>query len=87
LQENIYSNHVTVEIDPTFNENFGNITYAKYHRQGGTRFGGYDSLVVRGRENLFRLLGEYGEVSSVFFPTGIYKGMKVHVDLFAVESK
>lgn len=77
----------TVELDPTFNESFGNITYAKYHRQGGTRFNGYDKLVEAGRENLERLLGEYGEVHSVFFPVGTYKGMKVHVDFFAVESK
>ena len=76
----------TVEIDPTFNESFGNVTYAKYHRQGGTRFGGYDNLVEAGRKNLSRLLAEYGEVSSVYFPTGSYKGMKVHVDFFAVES-
>jgi len=77
----------TVEIDPTFDESFGNVTYAKYHRQGGSRFGGYDNLVQAGRKNLSRLLGEYGEVSSVFFPVGTYKGMKVHVDFFAVESK
>lgn len=76
----------TVEIDPTFDESFGNITYAKYHRQGGARFGGYDNLVEAGRKNLSRLLAEYGEVSSVHFPTGSYKGMKVHVDFFAVES-
>jgi hypothetical protein len=77
----------TVELDPTFNESFGNITYAKYHRQGGSRFNGYDKLVEAGRQNLERLLGEYGEVHSVFFPTGSYKGMKVHVDFFAVESR
>lgn len=76
----------TVEIDPTFDESFGNITYAKYHRQGGARFGGYDNLVEAGRKNLSRLLSEYGEVNSVFFPTGTYKGMKVHVDFFAVDS-
>ena len=77
----------TVELDPSFNESFGNITYAKYHRQGGTGFNGYDKLVEAGRQNLERLLGEYGEVHSVFFPSGSYKGMKVHVDFFAVESK
>lgn len=76
----------TVEIDPTLNESFGNVTYAKYHRQGGNRFGGYDNLVEAGRENLSRLLAEYGDVSSVFFPVGTYKGMKVHVDFFSVES-
>lgn len=76
----------TVEIDSTLDESFGEITYAKYHRQGGTRFNGYDKLVEAGRENLERLLREYGKVHSVFFPTGSYKGMKVHVDFFAVES-
>lgn len=77
----------TVEIDPTLNESFENVTYAKYHRQGGKRFGGYRNLVEEGRNNLTRLLEEYGEVSSVFFPVGSYKGMKVHVDFFAVESR
>lgn len=76
----------TVEIDPTFDESFGHVTYSKYHRQGGTRFKGYDKLVDVGRKNLSRLLGEYGEVSSVYFPSGSYKGMKVHVDFYAVEN-
>ena len=76
----------TVEVSKDHEEAFGNITYAKYHRQGGNKFGPYPVLIQEGRKNLRELMSRYGQVSSVPLNTGKYKGMQVTADFFAVEN-
>lgn len=76
----------TVEISKDHEEALGNITYAKYHRQGGNKFGSYSVLIQEGRKNLHELMSRYGKVSSVPLNTGKYKGMQVTADFFAVEN-
>ena len=76
----------TVEISKDHEEALGNITYAKYHRQGGNKFGSYSVLIQEGRKNLHELMSRYGKVSSVQLNTGKYKGMQVTADFFAVEN-
>ena len=75
----------TVEVAPDHEESIGNITYAKYHRQGGNKFGSYAVLIQEGRKNLRELMSRYGNVSSVPLNTGKYKGMQVTAEFFAVE--
>ena len=76
----------TVEISKEHEEAIGNITYAKYHRQGGNKFGSYSVLIQEGRKNLRELMSRYGTVSSVPLNTGKYKGMQVTAEFFAVEN-
>jgi hypothetical protein len=76
----------TVEVTKDHDETIGNITYAKYHRQGGNKFGSYPVLIEEGRKNLRELMSRYGSVSSVVLNTGKYKGMQVNADFFAVEN-
>ena len=76
----------TVEVAQDHDESIGNITYAKYHRQGGNKFGSYSVLIQEGRKNLRELMSRYGQVSSVPLNTGKYKGMQVTADFFAVEN-
>jgi hypothetical protein len=76
----------TVEVTKDHDESIGNITYAKYHRQGGNKFGSYPVLIQEGRKNLRELMSRYGKVSSVPLNTGKYKGMQVTADFFAVEN-
>ena len=76
----------TVGVTKDHDESIGNITYAKYHRQGGNKFGSYPVLIEEGRKNLRELMSRYGSVSSVPLNTGKYKGMQVTADFFAVET-
>jgi hypothetical protein len=76
----------TVEVTKDHDESIGKITYAKYHRQGGNKFGSYPVLIEEGRKNLRELMSRYGSVSSVPLSTGKYKGMQVTADFFAVET-
>ena len=76
----------TVEVTQDHDATIGNITYAKYHRQGGNKFGSYPVLIQEGRKNLRELMSRYGNVSSVPLNTGKYKGMQVTADFFAVEN-
>jgi hypothetical protein len=75
----------TVDIPEDWDSDYGQVTYSKYHQSYIKKFGGSKNLIEAGNSALGDLLSKYGQVHQVRLNSGLFQGMQVTVDFFALK--
>ena len=75
----------TTHIPDDYHIGYGNITYAKYHREWFKKLGTPENVIIAGNKELINLLSAYGTVEHVRLKTGNYSGIPVTVDFFVLD--